>query len=59
MVGCASNGWGPSEIAWCDLQAWAAMTGNMPEPWECEALMRLSASFVRIRTPKKPATKST
>lgn len=58
MAGCASNGWGPSEIAWRDLQAWAEMTGNAPEPWECAALMRLSASYVRVRAAKKPATKS-
>ncbi|OFX06350.1 MAG: hypothetical protein A3E78_11675 [Alphaproteobacteria bacterium RIFCSPHIGHO2_12_FULL_63_12] len=52
--GCGSNGWGPAEITWRDLSAWSELTGNFLEPWECAALMQLSASYVRIRSAKKP-----
>lgn len=34
-------GFGPSIVTWTGLQAWAALTGRQPEPWECEALVRL------------------
>ena len=57
LNGCGSNGWGPPEITWRDLQAWSEMTGNTIEPWECAALMRLSAVYVRINSAKKSTDK--
>jgi hypothetical protein len=57
LNGCASSGWGPREITWRDLAAWSAMTGNSLKLWECRALMALSAVFVRVNQPKKPAQK--
>ncbi|MGE0290333.1 MAG: hypothetical protein AB7I42_24885 [Bradyrhizobium sp.] len=41
LNGCA-NGMGPATIGWLDLQAWRAITGERPEPWEVRLLFRLS-----------------
>lgn len=54
MNGCPSNGWGPTEIGWRDLQAWSEMTDTPLAHWECGALLRLSVTYVRVRSEKKP-----
>lgn len=51
--GCSGGGFGPPMLTWMDLQAWAVMTGNRPQLWEVDALMRLSSVFVAARSAKE------
>ena len=55
--GRRAGGFGPANLAWADLRAWADLTGNRPEPWELDALMRLDAAWLTASLPKPaPAT---
>lgn len=52
-----SNGFGANPITWVDMCAWAAMTGNKPEPWEIRAIMRLDGAFLKaMNTEEKKTT---
>lgn len=55
LNGCSSSGWSAPTITWCDLEAWSRLTGNVPEPWECRALMRLAAAYARSTEKKSTA----
>lgn len=36
-------GFGPSQVTWGDLAAWAALTGELLEAWEARTVVRLGA----------------
>lgn len=40
-----SNGFAVNPIGWCDVQAWAELTGNRPTPWEVESIMALDLAY--------------
>lgn len=46
--GLQGNGWGCASITWRDLEAWRALTGETPEPWEARLLVRLGALRAEI-----------
>jgi hypothetical protein len=35
------SGFGPNPIGFCDIEAWARLTGRRPIPWEVETLRRM------------------
>lgn len=43
--GVASDAMGVRGLAWGELEAWARMTRTSLEPWEADALYRLSAAY--------------
>lgn len=41
-----SNGWGPSPIAWSDIDAFCRLTGVALDPWEVEAIRAVDEAFL-------------
>lgn len=41
-----SNGWGPSPIAWSDIDAFCRLTAMTLDPWEVEAIRALDEAFL-------------
>lgn len=42
----ASGGMSAAPVAWTEIQAWAAITGYRPTPWEADTLMILSRAYL-------------
>ena len=54
------NGWGPSELAYSEIEAWSRLNGLRLSPWEVETLRTIDDAFLgayadRPRAPKRPA----
>lgn len=43
-------GFGPAQPTWQDLAAWAALTGEILQPWESRCLIGLGALRAHILT---------
>lgn len=41
-----SNGFGPSALSFCEIEAWTRLMRWELRPWEVETLQRLDASFL-------------
>lgn len=41
-----SNGWGPSPIAWSEIESFCRLTGVALDPWEVEAIRALDEAFL-------------
>ena len=55
-AGRGGTGFGPAKIGWADIMAWAQLTGNVPEPWEAFALMRLDVAYINAMSEKPEKT---
>lgn len=55
----AATGMGPAPLGWAEIDAWAALTGTDPNPWEARTIRRLSRDFHdqmdKAREPTCPA----
>lgn len=51
--GMGSGGFGPAMLTWECLRAWCELTGRQIEPWEAQALMRLSVLRATVVSEKK------
>lgn len=40
------NGYGPNPISYCEMQAWAQLTGQTPTPFEVGIVKELDALFM-------------
>lgn len=52
IIGVASNGMGPTQVTWRDVQAWREQMGLILEPWEAHALVRLGFHRAVIESEK-------
>lgn len=41
-----NTGFGPAQFTFAEMAAWAALTGNRPEPWEVMILKALDAAWM-------------
>lgn len=46
--GRGNNGFGPLPLSWADMDAWARLTGNCPEPWETAILRSMDGVFLAV-----------
>lgn len=44
--GRGGTGFGALPLSWSDVAAWAALTGNLPSPWELTAIFRLDEVYL-------------
>jgi hypothetical protein len=45
-----SSGFGPNPIGWRDIEAWSAVTGIHPAPFEVECLMEIECAYLEAIT---------
>jgi hypothetical protein len=41
---CGSNGFSRNPISFCEIEAWARLTGAAPEPWEIELITAMDSA---------------
>lgn len=46
--GRGNNGFGVLPLSWADMDAWARLTGNQPEPWETAILRNMDDTFLAV-----------
>lgn len=46
--GRGNNGFGVLPLSWADMDAWARLTGNQPEPWETAILRSMDGAFLAV-----------
>lgn len=55
--GVSGGGFSVPGVGWTDLAAWAALTGEQPEPWEARVLVDLGSLKASTDSKPKPTTK--
>lgn len=40
------GGWGPGPITYLEIDAWARLTSNSPEPWEVALIRKLDTAWL-------------
>lgn len=41
-----SSGFGPSPLAFSDIEAWSRLSGNHLDPWELRAILGIDAQYM-------------